>query len=72
MDEPPWAATLYASSGRRREHWWGPSFAALVARLSDRDLDDVVHAHVRAPDGRERVLVREERGGKWSNASREV
>lgn len=71
MDDATWSATLYASSGGRREWWSGPSFAALAARLSDRDLDDVVQAHVRAPDGRQGVLVRDARGGKWSNASKE-
>lgn len=71
MDDPTWAATLFASSGRRVAVWFGPSFAALTARLSDPDSDDLVQAHVRAPDGRERVLVRETRGGRWSNASKE-
>lgn len=70
-DEPTWAATLYGTSGRRRETWFGPSFPALAARLSDPDANDVVQAHVRAPDGQERVLVREAPGAKWSNASKE-
>lgn len=71
MDDPTWTATLYASSGRRVAVWFGPSFAALTTRLTDPDSDDLVQAHVCAPDGRERVLVREGRGGRWTNASKE-
>lgn len=71
MTEPAtWRAVLYASSGRRWTVWWGRSFEALVAWLVDPDCTDVVEAHVRAPDERTAVLVRESRGGRWSNTRR--
>lgn len=65
VDEP-WSASLYDTRGRLCWWWSGPTYEALRDRLLDSDQREIVHASVRAPDGKTIQLDRASIGGRWT------